>query len=100
MQPEAAPPDAKLTPAALKAQGLDQFNRGDREEALVTFQKAAEAFVTAGDTAGAAEMYNKRIQDTKETLYWNTGVCWKCGQTMETDSEYCWECGTKYKVRK
>ena len=48
----------------------------------------------------AAEMYNKKIQGTKESVYWNTGVCWKCGQTMEMDSEYCWECGTKYKVRK
>lgn len=48
----------------------------------------------------ATEMYNKKIKETKEEMYWNTGVCWKCGQTMETDSEYCWECGTKYKVRK
>ena len=48
----------------------------------------------------AAEMYNKKIQATKEKEYWNTGVCWKCGQTMETDSEFCWECGTKYRIRK
>jgi hypothetical protein len=48
----------------------------------------------------AAEMYQKKIEGTKEQVYWNTGVCWKCGQTMELDSEYCWECGTKYKVRK
>jgi uncharacterized OB-fold protein len=48
----------------------------------------------------AAEMYNKQLTEKKEEIYWNTGVCWKCGQTMELDSEYCWECGTKYKVKK
>lgn len=48
----------------------------------------------------ATEMYQKKLTEKKETTYWNTGVCWKCGQTMEIDSEYCWECGTKYKVRK
>ncbi len=48
----------------------------------------------------AAEMYNKKISEEKEKKYWNTGVCWKCGQTMEPDSEYCWECGTKYKAKK
>jgi uncharacterized OB-fold protein len=48
----------------------------------------------------AAEMYQKKIDSTQEQIYWNTGVCWKCGQTMELDSEFCWECGTKYKVRK
>ena len=47
-----------------------------------------------------ADKYKKELSDKKETIYWNTGVCWKCGQTMETDSEFCWECGTKYKVRK
>lgn len=48
----------------------------------------------------ATEKYNKQLDGSKEKVYWNTGVCWKCGQTMEPDSEYCWECGTKYKVRK
>ena len=52
------------------------------------------------DAKTASEMYKKKIDDSKEQIYWNTGVCWKCGQTMETNSEYCWECGTKYKVRK
>ena len=48
----------------------------------------------------AAEMYNKKIKESKEKVYWNTGVCWKCGQTMGQTEEYCWECGTKYKIRK
>ncbi len=56
--------------------------------------------LTPASKATAAEMYNKKLEEKKEQIYWNTGVCWKCGQTMELDSEYCWECGTKYKVRK
>jgi uncharacterized OB-fold protein len=48
----------------------------------------------------AAQMYQKKLEGEKEQIYWNTGVCWKCGQTMEPDSEYCWECGTKYKIKK
>jgi hypothetical protein len=47
-----------------------------------------------------SQMYDKKLGETKEKIYWNTGVCWKCGQTMELDSEYCWECGTKYKIKK
>ena len=56
--------------------------------------------ITTYDSKTAAQMYDKKLSDQKEQLYWNTGVCWKCGQTMEPTSEYCWECGTKYKVRK
>ena len=55
---------------------------------------------TPASRATAAEMYNKKLETQKEQIYWNTGVCWKCGQTMEPNSEYCWECGTKYKVKK
>ena len=48
----------------------------------------------------ATELYNKRLKETKEKVYWNTGICWKCGQTIDQTTEYCWECGTKYKVKK
>lgn len=55
--------------------------------------------LTPMDKKTIEQMYNKKIKDSKEKVYWNTGVCWKCGQTMDKKSEYCWECGTKYKPR-
>lgn len=45
-------------PDALKEAGLLQFRRGDREEALSTFEKAAAAYSGVGDSAGEAEMHN------------------------------------------
>ena len=52
------------------------------------------------DPQTISDMYKKKLSEEKEKIYWNTGICWKCNQTMEPDSEFCWECGTKYKVKK
>jgi tetratricopeptide (TPR) repeat protein len=43
---------------ALKEEGLAQFQRGDRDEALSVFEKAAEAYSQDGDSAGESEMFN------------------------------------------
>lgn len=42
----------------LKEEGLAQFRRGEREQALATFTAAAEAFAAAGDETGRGEMLN------------------------------------------
>ena len=51
-------PVDKQSPDDLKEQGLDLFHRGERDEALAAFEKAAQAYASEGDTAGEAEMRN------------------------------------------
>jgi tetratricopeptide (TPR) repeat protein len=51
-------PDDNQSPTALKEEGLDLFHRGERDEALDVFEKAAQAYAGEGDKAGEAEMRN------------------------------------------
>ncbi len=58
MNSDPALPVDNQSPNALKEQGLDLFHRGERDEALAVFEKAAQAYASEGDTAGEAEMRN------------------------------------------
>jgi tetratricopeptide (TPR) repeat protein len=49
---------ADLNPDFLKEEGLTHFKQGARDEAISSFERAAEAYSIAGDSAGNAEMYN------------------------------------------
>lgn len=46
------------TPESLKDEGLRQFQRGDYDAALATFDTAVSAFAATGNPTGQAEMYN------------------------------------------
>lgn len=46
------------TPDQLKAEGLNLFQRGDYQQALATFESAAQAYAHQNDAAGRAEMLN------------------------------------------
>ena len=46
------------TPESLKDEGLRQFQRGDYDAALATFDTAVSAFAAADNPTGQAEMYN------------------------------------------
>lgn len=46
------------TPESLKDEGLRQFQRGDYDAALATFDTAVSAFAAINNPTGQAEMYN------------------------------------------
>ena len=58
MNAEESPSNEYHSPDELKEQGLELFRKGDRDGALTKFDQAAEAYLTDGNHAGAAEMRN------------------------------------------
>jgi tetratricopeptide (TPR) repeat protein len=55
---ESSSNSANQNPETLKEEGLALFRQGARDEALVVFESAAQAYSLEGDKEGEAEMYN------------------------------------------
>lgn len=49
---------SERNPDQLKEEGMALFAQGEREQALLRFQEAAQAYTLAGDAGGRAEMQN------------------------------------------